>query len=191
MTDRGNVDHHTHFEPPGPALNYCPECGTPLQDRQAFGRLRRYCPRCRRIVFREHKVAAAMLVTDHRDRVLLVRRAWKPQQGYWSLPAGFVDYGETPAEAAVRECLEETGLEIEIEGLRGIVAGREHERGADIVIIYRGRIVGGEMQADDDASDLDFFAPDQLPPLAFAATRKVIACWRSPDRVNAEVGELC
>jgi ADP-ribose pyrophosphatase YjhB (NUDIX family) len=189
MTERDKVNHHVHLDTSGPALNYCPSCGAHLQDQQAFGKLRRYCANCDRVVFREHKVAAATLVTDHQNRVLLVRRAWKPQQGYWSLPAGFVDYGETPAEAAVRECLEETGLQIEIERLVGIIAGREHRRGADIVIIYRGYIVGGKTHADDDAAELGFFAQDRLPPLAFEATRKAIRYWRAPEAVSGV--ELC
>ena len=86
--------HHTESQ--GPALNYCPQCGALLDDRFAFGRLRRYCSACDRVVFQEHKVAAAVLVTDCQDRVLLVRRAMNPQRGLWSLPAGFVDYGESP-----------------------------------------------------------------------------------------------
>jgi ADP-ribose pyrophosphatase YjhB (NUDIX family) len=139
--------------------------------------LRRYCRVCNQIVFHEHKVAAAVLLTDCENRVLLVRRAMNPHRGFWSLPAGFVDYGESPEEAACRECLEETGLSTEIGDIIGIVSGREHARGADIVIIYRGRITGGTLQAADDAEDAGFFAPEQLPPLAFKATRRALETW--------------
>ena len=151
--------------------------------------MRRYCRVCNQIVFHEHKVAAAVLVTDCENRVLLVRRAMNPHQGFWSLPAGFVDYGESPKEAACRECLEETGLSTEIEDVIEIVSGhegarghergrgREHSRGADIVIIYRGRITGGTLQAADDAEDADFFTLEQLPPLAFEATRRALETW--------------
>jgi ADP-ribose pyrophosphatase YjhB (NUDIX family) len=134
------------------------------------------------VIFREHKVASALLVTDPQHRLLLVRRAIEPQEGYWSLPAGFVDYGEAPAAAAVRECREETGLETEILGIVDVVAGREHARGADIVIIYRGRITGGEMQAADDAAEASFFEPGgELPPLAFKATARAVSYWRELD----------
>ncbi len=162
----------------GPALAYCPTCGTALEDRQAFGRMRRYCPRCERIVFREHKVAAGLLITDEADRILLVRRAWEPQQGLWSLPAGFVDADESPAEAAVRECHEETGFDAEILGLVDVISGREHARGADIVIVYRGHIVGGSLGAADDAAEAGFFAAGDLPPLAFEATRRAVSYWQ-------------
>ena len=148
--------------------------------------MRRFCRVCNQTIFHEHKVAAAVLVTDCDNRVLLVRRAMNPHRGLWSLPAGFVDYGESPKEAACRECLEETGLSTEIEDIVGIVSGREHARGADIVIIYRGRITGGTLQAADDAEDADFFTPEELPPLAFEATRKALAIWLLQNNNYAE-----
>ena len=160
-------------------LNYCPRCGHALEDREAFGRVRRVCPACELIVFRDHKIAAGVLV-EHNGKVLLVRRRLNPRKGMWSFPAGFVEFDEDPAEAAVRECREETGLEVEVTGLLDVIAGREHERGADIVIVYCARIVGGELRADDDVDQVAFFAPNEndLPPLAFRATQIALDKWR-------------
>jgi len=157
-------------------LNYCPRCGHALEDREAFGRVRRFCPSCERIVFRDHKVAAGVLVA-HEGKVLLVRRSIGPCQGLWTFPAGFVEFDEHPAEAAMRECREETGLEVELTGLLDVIAGREHERGADIVIVYHARLKGGEMRPADDVDLVSFFAPDELPPLAFHATRVALDKW--------------
>ncbi len=168
-----------------PELNFCPHCGRPLEDRRAFGRLRRFCSSCDRIIFREHKVAAGVLV-EQEGRVLLVRRRIGPHQGMWTFPAGFVESDEDPAEAAVRECREETGLEVEITGLLDVIAGREHERGADIVVVYRARPVGGEPRAADDADGVDFFPLDDLPPLAFHATQMALDKWR--DSRSAQFG---
>jgi len=160
-------------------LNYCPRCGHALENKEAFGRVRRFCPACDQIIFREHKVAAGVLV-EQGNKVLLVRRRIGARRRLWTFPAGFIDFDESPAEAAVRECREETGLEVEITGLLDVIAGREHERGADVVIVYCARIVGGELQADDDADWVGFFAPneDNLPPLAFRATRIALDKWR-------------
>ncbi len=156
-------------------LNFCPRCGHALEDALAFGRVRRVCPSCGLVVFREHKVAAAVLVEDTAGRVLLVRRAWNPQQGYWSLPAGFVDEDESPPEAAIRECQEETGLTFEQPELFTAVYGREHAHGADIVLVYRGFISGGILAPADDAAEVAFFPLNALPPLAFRATETALA----------------
>lgn len=159
-------------------LNYCPRCGHALEMRRAFGRARRYCPSCDVIVFREHKVAAGVIV-ERDGKVLLVRRSIEPRRGLWTFPGGFVDFGEEPAEAAVRECWEETGLEVEITELLQVVAGQEHEAGADIVIIYGARPLAGKPSPGDEVDRLDFFGPEDLPPLAFDATREALNQWRS------------
>lgn len=146
--------------------------------------MRRFCPACDRVVFRDHKVAAGVIV-EHEGKILLVRRRMRPRQGMWTFPAGFADFDEDPADAAARECREETGLEVEITGLLDVIAGREHEYGADIVIVYRARLVGGEPRADDDVDQVEFFAltenegKNELPPLAFRATRIALDKWRS------------
>jgi ADP-ribose pyrophosphatase YjhB (NUDIX family) len=120
------------------------------------------------------KVAAAVLVVREEDKVLLVRRAGEPFRGLWTLPAGFIDSGEDPAEAAQRECLEETGLSVRVTRVYEIVSGREHPRGADFVIVYQAELVSGDMKADDDVDAVEWFDKSNLPPLAFLATKKVL-----------------
>jgi 8-oxo-dGTP diphosphatase len=164
-------------------LNYCPRCGHALEERKAFGRVRRFCPACETVVFREHKVAAGVIV-ERKGEVLLVRRRMTPRQGLWTFPGGFVDFDESPAEAAARECWEETGLTVEISGLLDVIAGQEHEGGADIVIVYLARPVKGErvedhLRAADDVDRVAFFSPEGLPPLAFRATREALDNWRT------------
>jgi 8-oxo-dGTP diphosphatase len=154
-------------------VKFCPACGNPITRKFVHGRDRPVCGRCGRIHFEEPKVAAGVLVTKE-GKILLVRRVMEPRRGLWSLPAGFVDAGDDPAEAAMREVREETGLEVEIDGLLDVVYGQEHPNGASIVIIYSGSIVGGELRAGDDADGVDFFDPAQLPPIAFEATKHAL-----------------
>jgi 8-oxo-dGTP diphosphatase len=139
--------------------------------------MRPVCPACGRIHFYDPKVAAGVLV-EEAGRVLLVRRTQEPGRGLWTLPAGFVDAGEDPAAAAIRECLEETGLEVALDGLFDLAAGRAHPRGADIVIVYLARVIGGALRPGDDADSAAFFGPDDLPELAFEATRRAVHRWR-------------
>ena len=118
-------------------------------------------------------MAAAVLV-EQDGRVLLVRRINEPYRGLWTLPAGFVDAGEDPARAAERECLEETGLSVRVKRVLDVLAGREHERGADIVIAYQGEILSGTLSPGDDADAVAWFLRSELPPLAFKATQKIL-----------------
>ncbi len=154
-------------------MKYCPRCGELLVRRHEFGHERPVCPACGWIYFHDPKVAAAILL-EREQRVLLVRRVNEPYRGAWSLPAGFVDGGEDPAHAAERECLEETGLTVQTAGVLDIISGREHPRGADFVIVYRGVIVSGELRPGDDADMVEWFDRANLPPLAFRATQAVL-----------------
>ncbi len=151
-------------------INFCPRCGTALTRQERFGAARPVCPRCDWVYFADPKVAAAVLV-EREGRILLVRRVNQPYRGAWTLPAGFVDAGEDPARAAERECLEETGLRVRVDRLIDLIPGREHPRGADFVLFYRAKLVSGELHPGDDADAAGFFAQDQIPPLAFEATR--------------------
>jgi ADP-ribose pyrophosphatase YjhB (NUDIX family) len=161
-------------------MNYCPRCGHALEDRQAFGRVRRVCPACDFVFFREHKVAAAALVAKDRE-ILLVRRTMTPGQGKWTIPGGFVEFDEDPRRAVVREVLEETGHQVEITRLLDVIFGREHERGATLLIVYETRLLGdGPVQGIDEqeVDAVGFFPPDGLPPIAFRATKRAIELWR-------------
>lgn len=154
-------------------VNYCPRCGTAVTLAERFGRKREVCPKCGWIHFADPKVAAAILIEEN-GRVLLVRRVNEPFSGMWTLPAGFVDADEDPARAAERECLEETGLQVRATSVLDVIAGREHPRGADFVIVYRGEVVSGDLRAADDADQAAWFRRDELPSLAFRATEVML-----------------
>lgn len=159
---------------PDSEYHFCPRCGSELNLEDRFGRLRPFCEKCGWIYFADPKVAVAVLV-EQEGKVLLVRRINDPFRGYWTLPAGFVDAGESPEEAGVRECLEETGLDVRITGLLDVIAGQEHPRGAHILIAYHGEIIKGNARPGDDADELGFFSRQDLPPLAFVSTKKILS----------------
>jgi ADP-ribose pyrophosphatase YjhB (NUDIX family) len=154
-------------------FNYCIRCGALVKHEIKFGKVRPVCPQCGWIHFVDPKVAAAVLI-EQDGHVLLVRRTNEPFRCLWTLPAGFINGGEDPAEAAARECLEETGLIVRVKRVLDIISGKEHPRGADFTIIYQAVVVSGELKPDDDADAAEWFGRDQLPPLAFRATQKVL-----------------
>ena len=139
-----------------------------------MGEKRPTCPVCGWVHYEDPKVAAGVLILRGRE-VLLVRRVMEPCLGAWSIPAGFVNAYEDPAAAAQRECLEETGLTVEVDGLFDILSGREHSRGSDIFLVYRAHVLSGTLAAADDADEVGWFPLDELPPLAFDSTRRILA----------------
>lgn len=157
---------------------FCPLCGTPLEQRERFGRVRPVCPNCGHTVFFDPKVAVVLFIVRD-DAVLLVRRANDPAQGQWALPAGFVDYDEGPQVAAAREVREETGLEVEVGALIDVLHRPDDEGLADIVIAYSGRVTGGALCAGDDADAVGWFQRDALPEIGLTTTALLIERWAS------------
>jgi ADP-ribose pyrophosphatase YjhB (NUDIX family) len=140
---------------------------------------RRACPACNHIHFTDPKVGVGVLVSQE-GKILLIKRAMLPERGKWSIPAGYLDYGEDPEKTAVREVLEETNLQVEIAGLLDVYYNREalEQGGASIFILYRARLVDGQLRPGDDAEAAGFFGPDELPELAFASTKDAIDRWQ-------------
>ncbi len=125
-------------------------------------------------------MGVAAFVEDEAGRILMIRRgphATRP--GLWAIPAGYVDYGEDVREAAARELLEETGLEIAI-GEPIFVASNFHDPAKLTVGIWlRGTVVGGHLVAGDDADDVGYFDLDEMPPLAFDTDEALFARLRT------------
>jgi 8-oxo-dGTP diphosphatase len=108
-------------------------------------------------------------------QVLMVRRRHEPFKGQWTLPSGFLEYGETPEQAAVREVREEIGVEVELTGLVDVLLERGDPRGLCLLVVYAGRIVGGRLRAGDDAAEVRAFPLDHIPEkIAFLAHRQAL-----------------
>ena len=108
--------------------------------------------------------------------VLLVRRKYDPRAGSWCLPAGFMEYGETPERCALRELREETGIRGRLRGLFGVYAGLDDPRVRTVLILYVAERTGGRLEPGDDAIEARFFPLDALPrSIAFASHRKALA----------------
>jgi ADP-ribose pyrophosphatase YjhB (NUDIX family) len=126
-----------------------------------------------------------VVVFDDQERVLMVLRAeGATRPGFWSIPAGYVDYGEEIRSAAARELREETGLIAEIGDVVWVASNFHDPEKLTVGIWFAGTVVGGELQPGDDAEDARFFVLDDLPPLAFetdAAYLRTLgaAAWRA------------
>ena len=153
---------------------YCPHCGTEMEAAKIGGRLRQVCPACGFILYRNPVPGVGVLV-EMEDGIVLIRRGQPPFEDWWALPAGYIEADESAERAAVRECQEETGLDVELLELFGVYSFPEGPVHPGIIIFYRG----------DDAQDVGVFSPDGLPEqLAFRTHREVLARWvrsRSPE----------
>lgn len=152
-------------------IQFCPRCGASIAESERYGKVRQYCPRCDYIHFANPKAAAVVCLTQG-DSILLVKRGVDPEKGRWALPAGYIDHGEDPQAAAVREMAEETGLNVMITRLLDVMFD-----GTTIVIIYAAQVISGELRAGDDADEVRWFTASDLPELAFRSTQVIISRW--------------
>jgi ADP-ribose pyrophosphatase YjhB (NUDIX family) len=159
---------------PRPPFRFCPRCATRLVRRDDHGSQRPTCPNCGFIHYR-NPVPAAGIVLLKGAEVLLVRRKFEPRAGAWCLPAGFMEYGETPEHCAVRELEEETGIVARLTGLYGVYAGFDDPRVRAVLILYTAERISGRLHPGDDATDARYFPLRRLPArIAFASHRQAL-----------------
>jgi ADP-ribose pyrophosphatase YjhB (NUDIX family) len=147
--------------------------------RSGDNRPRQRCTICGRIHYRNAKpCAGALIVRD--GRVLLLKRTIQPFLGHWDIPGGYLEEDEHPEVGVIREVREETSLEIRVNDLFGIYLDRYGDRSTHycLNIYYLAEVVGGNERANDEASDLAWFAPSELPnKIAFEHAAVVLADW--------------
>jgi 8-oxo-dGTP diphosphatase len=157
-------------------IRFCPLCAAPLgrapvppdQREQAV------CSACGFVFYLNPKVVAGT-IPEQDGRVLLTRRSINPGLGLWTFPGGFVDFGESVTDAAVRETFEETGLKVELTGLHNVYS----YPAAPVIVIYRASVVGGTLTTCDENDCLEWVAADDIPwdGLAFPSTRQALREW--------------
>jgi ADP-ribose pyrophosphatase YjhB (NUDIX family) len=169
---------------------FCPRCGGSLTVAHPNGDIEEpeqpICQACGFIFWQNSKPCAGVLVV--RDgHLLLVKRAFAPYKGWWDIPGGFLKEGEHPEAGARRELLEETGLDIRLTGMVGIIMDTYGGTGdATLNVFYTGEITGGLELAGSDAVVLRWFPAQAIPRnVAFACNREAIRLWKAglkPER---------
>jgi 8-oxo-dGTP diphosphatase len=157
-------------------VKFCPLCGAALR-RAAVPpdhREQAVCTGCDFIFYLNPKVVAAT-VPEQDGRILLTRRSIDPGRGLWTFPGGFVDYGETVTDGAIRETFEETGLKVDLTGLLNVYS----YPGAPVIVVYRAQVTGGTITACEENDAIEWVAPVDIPwdRLAFQSTREALREW--------------
>ena len=106
----------------------------------------------------------------HEEKIILIRRSRDPFKGKWALPGGFVEYGEPVEETALREVMEETGMEIELVEILGIYSSPDRDpRSHTVTTTFVANPVKGDPSGGDDAAEAKWCEIDAINPndLAF------------------------
>lgn len=160
------------------SITHCASCGSPLELRTVEGeeRPRLVCADNGHITYVNPRLVSTALPITDAGEVVLLRRGFEPGRGLWAQPGGFLEVDETPSEGAMRETLEEIGLEVAISDIVGLYARLE---AAVIVLAYEATIVGGELRTTPEALEVRAFAPADIPwpEIAFRTTWWALVDW--------------
>jgi ADP-ribose pyrophosphatase YjhB (NUDIX family) len=163
-------DHDTGAIP----YRFCPRCGGELELRLlvAHDPERLTCTRCGFVFYLDPKVAAGAIL-EMNGGIVLGRRSIPPRVGSWGFPSGYVDRGERIQDAAAREVREEVGLQASMERLVGVYS---YSGRPVVVVVFAGRITGGQLQALHETQEVATFAHHRIPwdDLAFSSTHEAL-----------------
>jgi len=160
-------------------LAYCRRCGCQMGQSEIGGRIRLVCSNCGFVLYRNPVPGVGILV-EMEEGAVLIRRGGGHGKGRWALPSGFIEADESIEAAAIRECKEETGLDVELIEIFGVDSFPEGPVQSGIIIFYRARPIGGSLQAGDDAAEAAIFSPNALPSdVTFRTHRAVLTRWAS------------
>lgn len=148
--------------------NYCPLCGHVLQIGWIESRNRSFCPQCR-FVHYENPLPTVVVLGVLEQQILLIKRGIEPRQGLWTLPSGFIEKGESPEDACLRELAEESGMSGSIHKLLGVYHAHSQLYGDLISLVYQVNLKPGQPVAGDDAEDAALVPISQVTDLGFAA----------------------
>ena len=142
-------------------MKYCANCGAPVELRIPAGddRERYTCSACGRIHYQNPKLVVGCLA-EFDDRILLCRRAIQPRLGLWTLPAGFMENGETVEEAAVRETAEEANARVEILSLFSLVSLPHISQ---VYLLFRGQLLDEDFGPGHETLEVRLFREQNIP----------------------------
>ena len=172
----GNMQRHT--------IKHCRECGTAVSYRvpdDGDTRERAVCPACGTIHY-VNPLLVVGTVPYLGDRVLLCKRAIEPRHGKWTLPAGFMEMGETMVQGAARETAEEAGAEVEMGAFFSAVS---IPRVGQVHVFYLARLLGDRFAGfGHETQEVRLFTESEVPwdEIAFTTVRRTLECFFADRR---------
>lgn len=155
-------------------MKFCSDCGSSVSQRvpQGDNRPRFVCDECDAIHYQNPRIITGCLV-EHQNQILLCKRAISPRKGFWTLPAGFMENGETIEESALRETWEEAEAKVHNPSLYAVFNLPYINQ---VYIFYRGSLVDGHFGAGIETLESRLFTEADIPwdTLAFPTIHKVL-----------------
>lgn len=155
-------------------MNYCSNCGAKTTNRIPAGdnRPRYFCESCGMIHYQNPKIIAGCVVL-YDTQILLCRRAIEPRYGLWTIPAGFMENGETVAEAALRETWEEAHASPKLDSLYVVTS---IPRINQVYMLYLARLLENSFSCGTESLEVKLFSMDEIPwnELAFQTVRDTL-----------------
>ncbi len=168
-------------------IKHCRNCGTAVVYRipdDGDTRERAVCPACDTIHY-ENPLNVVGTLPVFADKVLLCKRNIEPRRNKWTLPAGFLELGETAAEGALRETDEEAGARIELEGLYTVISV---PRVGQVHFFYRARLLSTELAPGPETVEARLFAEHEIPweEIAFRTVSETLRLYFADRRSSQE-----
>lgn len=180
--------HHSHSHESNHKLQheyprnvrFCPLCGGALELRIVAPdhKENQVCTQCGFVYFLAPKLVAGCIIAEG-ERILLIRRGLEPALGKWTYPGGYVDFGETPAQCALRETAEEVGMTVREPELMGVYADRGEAKPSIITVTYVANPGAEAPTVTAEATEVRYFSVDEIPwgDLAFDTTVQALEAW--------------
>lgn len=174
-------------------MKFCSNCGTGVSLAIPAGdTMPRYvCPQCQMIHYQNPKIVVGC-IPEWEGKILLCRRAIEPRYGLWTLPAGYMENGETTPEAAIRETLEEAQARVEIESLYALF-NLPHI--SQVYLMFRARLLEPAFGPGIESLEVDLYEEDDIPwdQLAFRAVLETLRFYfedRRAGRFEFHMGDV-
>jgi ADP-ribose pyrophosphatase YjhB (NUDIX family) len=168
-----------------PAMKFCSNCGAPVTLRVPPGDSlpRHVCDACHAIHYQNPRMVVGC-IAEWEDRILLCRRGIEPRHGLWTVPAGYLENGETTSQGALRETLEEANARVEIGPLYALY---NIPHISQVYILFRARLLDENIKPGAETLEVKLFTEQEIPwdGIAFATIRNALQRYYS-DRRNGD-----
>ncbi len=155
-------------------FKFCPLCKGILEKKKIDDKKRLVCSKCDWIYYENPLPVAICVARNKEGKILITRRNLKPGKNKWALPSGFIESGEEPEVACLRELKEETGLKGKIKKLIGVYLQKTSYYGYLIIIGYEVSVSNSNISLNNELKDAKFFSREDLPIIPFLSHRQMI-----------------